>query len=345
MSARPRPVTAASYKPKHESTPIRSRAYSPESTGDETRSLISVLDHDSIDDLLDLDLDEKKLLKTPEIENKGEELAKDNDQRDGKNKKEIENEDRRNNSDDSGSHNSRECQENEENKRNISYGTDTYESFSSEKSALMSPWEKWLVQKAKEDRRKQREKQAAIKKKKEEEEEKMRIEEGKLRKAAEQRKEWEGKKNMEERIKKKLEKQKEKTEQEVKEEEKRHVEEKAKQKYNEWMEEKRKREREQKRKEEEKKRKEEQQKKDRQEKCDRVFDEWCEKARERPKSVPSSFGYTSGKLTGYYDRAAYPAPGFYNPIPWHHPPVPRVKSEKKKPVRPKNKRWDPSKYF
>jgi hypothetical protein len=110
-----------------------------------------------------------------------------------------------------------------------SYGTDTCETFSSEKEPPLSPWEKWLIQKAKEDRIKQREKHAAIKKKKIEEDEKKRTEEEKLKKAEIQRNGWVEKKDMEDRIKMKLEKQNEKTEQELKAEEKRHIEEKAKQ--------------------------------------------------------------------------------------------------------------------
>lgn len=76
------------------------------------------------------------------------------------------------------------------------------------------------------------------------------------------------------------------------------------------------------------------------------FKEWCKKAQKRPKSVPNSFGYMSGKLTGYHDTNAYPVPTFYNPIPWHPIQVPKSKSEKNRArMKPKKYVWKPEKYF
>ena len=49
MSARPRPITATVTKPSSMAPPTLSirRSISPESMGDSTASLVSVLDHDS----------------------------------------------------------------------------------------------------------------------------------------------------------------------------------------------------------------------------------------------------------------------------------------------------------
>lgn len=61
---------------------------------------------------------------------------------------------------------------------------------------------------------------------------------------------------------------------------------------------------------------------ERKEKAEKVFREWVEKVKTRPRTAPSSFGYANGKLTGYYDGCSYPAPSYCNPIPWKPIPAP-----------------------
>lgn len=68
--------------------------------------------------------------------------------------------------------------------------------------------------------------------------------------------------------------------------------------FQEWLDQKKNKEKEQRLREQEKKKKELEDKMEKQKKADDKYKEWCDKAQKRPRSVQSSFGYTSGKLTG-----------------------------------------------
>ena len=50
-------------------------------------------------------------------------------------------------------------------------------------------------------------------------------------------------------------------------------------------------------------------------------------------------------VSGYNNNAAYPQPGYVNPIPWQHPVVPKVKQDKTKKQRPRRYVWNPDKYL
>lgn len=50
---------------------------------------------------------------------------------------------------------------------------------------------------------------------------------------------------------------------------------------------------------------------------------------------------------GYHDTGAYPAPTFYNPIPWHPNPIPKTQKTERPKSRTRSKKyvWNPQKYF
>lgn len=213
----------------------------------------------------------------------------------------------------------------------------------------LSSWEQWLIQKVKDDREKRR---AERQKKREEKRKKEEEEELKQRKALQAelvRKEWVDKKNFEEALKRKIEKQRTKTEKMIKEEQKKMEMIKAERKFEEWKEHKKEEEKQKKRQEKERQAEEERLRKEQRIKAQKKFEEWCKKADSRPKPLPNSFGYTSGKLTGYHDTSAYPVPSFYNPMPWQPIHIPRPASEKKSKKRSKPRpksafAWNPEKY-
>ncbi|KAM3918281.1 coiled-coil domain-containing protein 34 [Leptodactylus fuscus] len=203
----------------------------------------------------------------------------------------------------------------------------------------LSPWETWLLSKERQGRI---ELQNKLYEEIKQEEERRRQElkkEQKKRLAEEQHKEWVRKKQEQERKEKEQKLLKEKQEKELEERQRHFIEEKSKERYEEWLRKKREEEQERKRrlKEEEEKRAAEQREK--KEKAERNFQEWLEQAKNRPRPALNSYGYANGKLTGYYDGSSYPAPGFYNPIPWKPIPVPPLTKENgKNPSGKKKKR-------
>ena len=52
-------------------------------------------------------------------------------------------------------------------------------------------------------------------------------------------------------------------------------------------------------------------------------------------------------ILGYHDTGAYPAPTYYNPIPWHPNPIPKTQKTERSKSRPRSKKyvWNPDKYF
>lgn len=205
-------------------------------------------------------------------------------------------------------------------------------------------WEQWMVAKAKEHRERlsqetQRQQRAA-------EEEQARKEEKarKLKEGESKINEWIEKKAISEKHRKLQSARREHAKKEVEDAKKAEVEQKTQVKLAEWQEEKLNREKEARRKEREKKRKEQEEKEAKQKKCQAAYDEWYKKAQRRPKSAHSSLGYTSGKLTGYYDTSAHPVPSYVNPNAWIPVEIPRQKTVKKKP-KTNTRKWDPNKYF
>uniref|UniRef100_A0A670Y0U0 Coiled-coil domain-containing protein n=1 Tax=Pseudonaja textilis TaxID=8673 RepID=A0A670Y0U0_PSETE len=73
------------------------------------------------------------------------------------------------------------------------------------------------------------------------------------------------------------------------------------------------------------------------EKSERMFKEWLQNSKNKPRPASAGCAYVNGKLATYPDGNAYPAPAFYNPIPWKPIPVPPPKEEKYVSVK-KNKR-------
>ncbi|XP_059508135.1 coiled-coil domain-containing protein 34-like isoform X2 [Stegostoma tigrinum] len=171
------------------------------------------------------------------------------------------------------------------------------------KEADLTAWEKWLIKKAKEERAKtQNQSQQEIilkqaKLKEEDERERKRI------LAEDEHKRWVQRKNEKERIEKEIKLRKEQEEKIAKEQERGLAARKASEKFEEWLKKKKLQKVETKRieKNEEEKRIAETQ--ERKEKAEKVYQEWLEKVKNRPRTVPSSFGYANGKLTG----AASPA--------------------------------------
>ncbi|XP_040265830.1 coiled-coil domain-containing protein 34 isoform X1 [Bufo bufo] len=202
----------------------------------------------------------------------------------------------------------------------------------------LSPWETWLLSK---ERRGRLELQNKISEELKQDEERRKEEQKKEQKkhlAEEQHKEWVRKKHEQERKEKEQKLLKEKQEKESEDQQKRLIEEKSKERYQGWLKKKKEEEQERKRrqKEEEEKRLAEQ--KEKKEKAEQIFKEWVEQAKNKPRPTLNSYGYVNGKLTGYYDGSSYPAPGFYNPIPWKPIPMPPPKEPVKKNTSGKNKR-------
>uniref|UniRef100_A0A8C6IF05 Coiled-coil domain containing 34 n=1 Tax=Mus spicilegus TaxID=10103 RepID=A0A8C6IF05_MUSSI len=157
----------------------------------------------------------------------------------------------------------------------------------------LTPWEMWFVGKEKEER-------------------------GRL-----QQKFLEERKEREQKINKEME------EKEAKKREKEHLQEKAKEKYQEWLKKKKAEEYEKKKKEKEKEKQRQAELQEKKEIAEKKFKEWLENAKNKPRPAAKSYGYSSGKLTGFYSGNSYPEPTFYNPIPWkpiHMPPPKEAKS-------------------
>ncbi|GCC27649.1 hypothetical protein chiPu_0006075 [Chiloscyllium punctatum] len=198
------------------------------------------------------------------------------------------------------------------------------------KGGDLTAWEKWLIKKAKEERIKIQNKfqqEMALKQaklKEEEERERKRI------LAEAEHKRWVQRKNEKEKMEKEIKHHKEQEVKKAKEQERRLAAGKAGEKFQEWLKRKKLHEMETKRieKDEEEKRIAETQ--ERKEKADKVYQEWLEKVKNRPRTVPSSFGYANGKLTGYYDGCSCPAPSYCNPVPWKPIPVPHSEDTMKK---------------
>nr|XP_048710576.1 coiled-coil domain-containing protein 34 isoform X2 [Caretta caretta] len=187
----------------------------------------------------------------------------------------------------------------------------------------LSPWEEWFICKERELRvrlqaRALEEMNLQLEKRKEKQEL-----ERKKKIAEEKHKEWVQQKNEEERREKERKLIKKMAEKAVRDLERIQLQERAKGKYKEWLKRKRAEESEKKKKEEEKEQKRVAELQEKKEKSEKIFREWLQRARSKPRPVLHSYGYTNGKLSGYPDGNSYPAPAYCNPIPWkpiHVPP-------------------------
>ncbi|XP_067903007.1 coiled-coil domain-containing protein 34-like isoform X2 [Heterodontus francisci] len=198
------------------------------------------------------------------------------------------------------------------------------------KEVNLTAWEKWLIKKAKEERIKTQNKsqqEMILKQAKLKEQEEL---ERKKILAEDEHKRWVQRKDEKEKMEKEMKLHKEQEGKKARERERGLTAERASEKFQEWLKKKKLQKMETKKieKDEEEKRTAETQ--ERKEKADQVYQEWLEKVKARPRTVASSFGYANGKLTGYYDGSSYPAPSYYNPIPWKPIPVPCLEDTTKK---------------
>lgn len=342
MNTRPRPVTATVTKPKWmEPHVIPRRSRSLESNGS-TASLTSVLDHDSYEspDLSEDEWEREELRRN--VEN--EEKTIQQDRRTARNQ---------------GSYKARASSAKSQDRvkfqrknritahqkdRLADY--DTTSGHSENMDTGLSPWEQWLIQKTKEERVKKQQMKKHKVEVREQKEQKAKERQQKEEKAEEKRSEWLKQKNYEESLRKKLEKQRIQTETEIKAQQNMITKMKAERKFEEWKEKKEMMEREKKEQELQKKRDIELAEKCKKIKAQQKYEEWLRSAKDRPKSS-QSFGYSGGKLTGYHDTGAYPAPTFYNPIPWHPIPIPKTQKTERPKSRTRSKKyvWNPQKYF
>ncbi|XP_061466590.1 coiled-coil domain-containing protein 34 isoform X4 [Rhineura floridana] len=113
--------------------------------------------------------------------------------------------------------------------------------------------------------------------------------------------------------------------------------EKAREMYQEWLKKKKMEEVQKKKEEKEKERQQEAELQEKKEKSERMFKEWLQNSRTKPRPASAGCVYADGKVMGYPDGNAYPVPAFYNPIPWKPIHVPPPKEEKYVSVK-KNKR-------
>lgn len=174
--------------------------------------------------------------------------------------------------------------------------------YTEQKDPQLSSWEKWLIQKSKSERKKQREIRRAKKQEKTIKEKEKQDKEMKEKKAEERRKEWLEQKSYEEKLRKKNDRQRKRLEKDLKEDEKRRIAVKAEGNYDEWMERKKKEEKDLKKEQKRRQQEVEHAKKKQQIDAQHKYEEWLHRSKNRPKSVPNSFGYTSGKLTGMLNQ-------------------------------------------
>uniref|UniRef100_A0A2D4MML1 Coiled-coil domain-containing protein n=6 Tax=Micrurus TaxID=8634 RepID=A0A2D4MML1_9SAUR len=126
-------------------------------------------------------------------------------------------------------------------------------------------------------------------------------------------------------------------EKEIKQFEEIQSKEKAKEMYKEWLKKKNTEDLQKKKDEKEKEKLREAELQEKKEKSERMFKEWLQNSKNKPRPASAGYAYVNGKLATYPDGNAYPAPAFYNPIPWKPIPVPPPKEEKYVSVK-KNKR-------
>ncbi|XP_058017098.1 coiled-coil domain-containing protein 34 isoform X2 [Ahaetulla prasina] len=201
----------------------------------------------------------------------------------------------------------------------------------------LSPWEEWFLCKERELRaRLQAKALEEMNQQIEETKEKQERERKKLI-AEEKHKEWVQKKNEEERKERQRKLKKEMREKEIKEFEEKESKEKAKEMYKEWLKKKNSEDLQKKKDDKEKEKLREAELQEKKEKSERMFKEWLQNSKNKPRPASAGYAYVNGKLATYPDGNAYPAPAFYNPIPWKPIPAPPPKEEKYVSVK-KNKR-------
>ncbi|XP_038664226.1 coiled-coil domain-containing protein 34-like isoform X1 [Scyliorhinus canicula] len=198
------------------------------------------------------------------------------------------------------------------------------------KEVELTAWEKWLIKKAKEERVKiQNKSQQEVTLKQTKLKESEELEKKKIL-AEDEHKRWVLRKNEKDKMEKEIKLHKLQEEEKAKERARGLAAERASEKFQDWLKKKKLQKMETKKIEKNEEEKRTAETHERKEKADKIYQEWLEKVKTRPRTVPSSFGYVNGKLTGYYDGSSYPTPSYYNPIPWKPIPIPRSEDATKK---------------
>ncbi|XP_060131268.1 coiled-coil domain-containing protein 34 isoform X4 [Zootoca vivipara] len=156
----------------------------------------------------------------------------------------------------------------------------------------LSPWEEWFLSKEKELRARQQEQ--AIREKRERE----------------------------------LKLSKEMAEKAAKELERAQSKEKSQEMYQEWLKKKKMEDGQKKKEEKEKEKQREAELQEKKEKSEQMFKEWLQNSKTKPRRASAGCASADGKDTGNQDGNTYPAPAFYNPVPWKPVHVPPPKEEK-----------------
>ncbi|XP_061578547.1 coiled-coil domain-containing protein 34 [Cololabis saira] len=202
-------------------------------------------------------------------------------------------------------------------------------------SASLSAWEMWLLNKARVDRLKLGKKAEEERLLKEQKQQQERQQMQKKIVMEERIHEWIKMKNEKERHEQLAKQRKEEEELQRGRDKKREIEQKAQQKYKDWLQKKNQEKIEREKKEQEKTALREEQERERRRRAQKKFKEWLANANDKSRPSPKSPFYP----TSPYDKS-YPAPSFYNPIPWKpiHVPPPESLQNKMSCEKPQKQR-------
>ncbi|XP_038161459.1 coiled-coil domain-containing protein 34-like [Cyprinodon tularosa] len=207
-----------------------------------------------------------------------------------------------------------------------------------EGSPSLSAWETWLLSKAKEDRLRQEKKAEEERLLREKEELQEREREQKKLVMEEKIHKWLKVKREQERSKELVKQRREEEEMQRQQEKQKEIELKAQQKYKDWLQKKNQEKMEKEKKEKMEAALKEEQERERRRKAEEKFKDWLTKANEKLKASPKTHSYP----TSPYD-SSYPAPSFYNPIPWKpiHVPPPETSPKNTSSKKPQKQKKTP----
>ncbi|XP_041452863.1 coiled-coil domain-containing protein 34-like [Lytechinus variegatus] len=180
----------------------------------------------------------------------------------------------------------------------------------------LSPWEKWLIEKTKEERKRLKEK-ARLEREKQlklAEEKKIKAEKAKVIRVKVNM--WIEERTAKEQESKRANQRLEETKRQLEAEEKRRLQEKAKENYAAWSSQKKAEKEMRVKKEKEERQAKEEAERKRKEEAEDAYLKWKEEAKTRPLPLASPFAYPRGCIKGYQDKTSYAVPGYCNPIPW-----------------------------
>ncbi|XP_037539351.1 coiled-coil domain-containing protein 34 [Nematolebias whitei] len=192
-------------------------------------------------------------------------------------------------------------------------------------SPSLSAWEMWLLNKTKEERLKIEQKAEEERLLNEKQEQQEREQRQKKIVIEEKIQKWLKVKREQERHEHLLKQKQDDEEMQRQQKKRREIEQKAQQKYKSWLQKKNQEKIENEKKEKEEAALKEEQERERSRRAEEKFKEWLTKANKKSSASPKSPLYP----TSPYDKS-YPAPSFYNPIPWKpiHVPPPETSPNK-----------------